>query len=93
MKYWVDGCTGRKRQERRQLTISHFRGAAFCFLMFLLFFVFLLFIGYGIWGVVFDGMLAPISNASGGTLLLEFILFGDACLLMGEKKALGEGRK
>ncbi len=73
--------------------IGHFKGAAFRFLMFWLFSVLLLFIGYGIWGVVFHGMLAPKSNASGGALLLEFILFGDGCLLMGEKKALGEGRK
>jgi hypothetical protein len=73
--------------------ISHFRGTPFCFLMFLLFDVLLLFIGYGIWGVVLHGMLDPRSNASGGTLLLEFILFGDACLLTAKKKAIGERRK
>jgi len=57
--------------------ISHFRGVAFCFSMSLLFYMFLLFACYGIWGVVFHGMLAPRSNIGGGTLFLEFLLFGD----------------
>jgi hypothetical protein len=35
----------------------------------------------------------PISDVSGGALLFGFLLFGDACLVMGEKKALGEGRR
>jgi len=42
---------------------------------------------------VFHGMLAPRLDASGGELLPRFLLFGDACLLMGEKKALGEGKR
>jgi hypothetical protein len=37
-----------------------------------------LFTCYGIWGVVFHGMLMPISNVGGGALLLRFILFGYA---------------
>jgi len=78
MKYSVDGCTSRKHQERGRLVISHIREAAFCFLMSLLFFVFLLFVGYGIWGVVFHGMLASTSNADGGVLFSGLFLFGDA---------------
>jgi hypothetical protein len=45
--------------------------------MSLLFYVFLLFIGYGIWGVVLHGVLAPRLDVGGGTLLLGFLLFGD----------------
>jgi len=60
------------------LAISHFRGAAFCFLMFLLFFVCLLFVGYGIRGVVFHGMLGPKLDVGGGPFLPGFLLFGDA---------------
>jgi hypothetical protein len=40
--------------------------------------VFLLFVGYGIWSVVFHGMLAPILDADGGAVFLGFLLFGDA---------------
>jgi hypothetical protein len=29
MKYWVDGCTSKKQQERGQLAINHFKGATF----------------------------------------------------------------
>jgi hypothetical protein len=72
MKYWVDGCIGKKHQERGPLAINHFRGVAFCFLMSLFFFVFLLFASYGIWGVVLQGMSTPISNDGGGALLLRF---------------------
>jgi hypothetical protein len=78
MKYWVDGCTSRKRQGKGWLVIDPFREAAFCFLMSLVFFVFLLFVGYGIWGVFFHVMLAPRSNVGGGTLLLGLLLFGYA---------------
>jgi hypothetical protein len=42
---------------------------------------------------VFHGMLVPRLDASGGTLFPGFLLFGDVCLLMGENKALGEGKK
>jgi hypothetical protein len=78
MKYWVDGCTSKKSQERGRLAINHFRGAAFYFLMSLLFSGFLLFAGYGIWGVVLHGMSVPRSNIGGRALLLGFLLFGDA---------------
>jgi len=78
MKYWVDGCTGKKCQERGRSVISHFRGAAFCLSMSLLFFVFFLFAGYGIWGVVLHGMSTPKSDVSGGMLLPRFFLFGGA---------------
>jgi hypothetical protein len=78
MKYWVDGCTSRKRQERGWLAISHFRGVPFCFLMSLLFFMFLLFVGYEILGVVIHGMPMPRSDVDSGALLLGFLLFGDA---------------
>jgi hypothetical protein len=77
MNYWVDGCTSRKCQERGRLVINHFKGVAFCFLMPLLFYVFLLFACYGIWGVVFHGMLAPRSDVVGGMLFIGFLLFGD----------------
>jgi hypothetical protein len=40
MKYWVDGCIGKKCQERRRLVIIHVKGAAFFLLMSLLFFGF-----------------------------------------------------
>jgi hypothetical protein len=38
-------------------------------------------------------MLTPRLDASGGALLHRFILFGDVCLVMGEKKALGDGKR
>jgi hypothetical protein len=38
----------------------------------------LLFVGYGIWGVLLCGMLAPKSDIGGGALFLGFLLFGDA---------------
>ncbi len=57
--------------------VGNFRGTTFCFLLSLLFCVFLLFVGYGIWGVVFHGMLVPKLDIGGGTLLLGFLLFGD----------------
>jgi hypothetical protein len=38
-------------------------------------------------------MSPPISDVSGGAFFFGFLLFGDACLVMGEKKALGEGRR
>jgi hypothetical protein len=74
MKYWVDGCISKRRQKRGRLAIIHVRGDAFCFLMFFLFFVFLLFAGYGIWSVVFHGMLAFRLEAGGGVLFLGFFL-------------------
>jgi hypothetical protein len=50
MKYWVDGCTGRKCQEKGRLAIIHVRGATFCFLMSLLFFV--IFVVCRLWNLV-----------------------------------------
>jgi hypothetical protein len=87
MNDWVDGCTSKKRQERGWLAIRHFRGVAFCFLMFLLFAC------YGIWGVVLHGMLTSILDIGGGTLLLGFFCLVMCDLLMGKKKVLGEGRR
>jgi hypothetical protein len=74
MKYWVNGCIGKKCQERRWLTIIDVKGTTFCFLISLLVFVFLLFVGYGIWCVVLHGMLAPRLEVGGGTLLPRFSL-------------------
>jgi hypothetical protein len=37
MIYCVDGCIGKKHQEKGRLAILNFRGATFCLLMFLLF--------------------------------------------------------
>jgi hypothetical protein len=72
MKYWVDGCSGKKCQEKRQLAIIHVKGAAFCFLVSLLFYFILLFIGYGIWCVVLLAMPTPISKVGRGELLFRF---------------------
>jgi len=74
MKYWVDGCTSKRRQERGWLKIIHVRGVAFCFLMSLLFFVFLLFASYKIWCVVFHRMSTPKSRVGGEMLLPRFYL-------------------
>jgi len=75
MKYWVDGCTSRKCQERGRLAIIHVRGAAFCFLMFLLFLCFFFsFASYRIWCVVLHGMSAPKSKVGDGMLLPGFFL-------------------
>ncbi len=57
------------------------------------FLMFLSFASYGIWGVLIHGMPPPILDASGGVLFFGFILFGDACLLMGEKKVFGQRRR
>jgi hypothetical protein len=72
MKYWVDGCSGKKGQNKRQLVIIHVKGVAFCFLMSLLFYFILLFTGYGIWCVILLAMPTPISEVGCGELFLGF---------------------
>ncbi len=59
----------------------HFASWCLCY-----FFVFLLFVGYGIWSVVFHGMLAPILDAGGGAVFLGFLLFGDAWFVEGREE-------
>jgi hypothetical protein len=94
MKYWVDGCTSKRHQERERLAIIHVRGDAFCFLMSLLFYVFLLFASYGIWCVVIHGMSMFKLEVGGGMLLPGFFLLVRCGICVREKKkVLGEGRR
>jgi len=74
MIYYIDGCIGRKRQERGKLVIMNFRGIAFFFKCLCYFLVFLLFVSYGIWCVSLHGMLTPRSKVGGEVLFPRFSL-------------------
>jgi hypothetical protein len=67
MIYCVDGCIGRKHQEKGRLVIMNFRGATFCLLMSLLFSC--VFVVCKLWNLVCHEMQVPKSKVGGGVLL------------------------
>jgi len=95
MKYWVDGCIGKKHQENGRLAISHFKGVAFCFLMslFFFFFVFLLLqvMEFGV--LFFMECQRPYQMLVVKRYFLDFFCLVMHDLLMGEKKMFNEGRR
>jgi hypothetical protein len=69
--------------------------ASWCLCYFILF-LFLLFASYGIWCVVFHGMLTPKSEVGGGLLFSRFalVVWWRSCRIVEWRKdALGQGRK
>ncbi len=93
MKYWVDGCIGKKHQERGPLAINHFRGVTFCFLMSLFFVCFycLQVMEFGV--LFFMEFQRPYQMMLVERYFLDFFCLMMRDLLMGEKKAFSEGRR